>query len=264
MYSALWFPPAGTFGIVLAVIGFIVSIIGFKGGRRVVLALVCVGLGVGEVVSIIRAEHAHASEQEQQHIDIESLRGELRRSETERQVSEAYLKAKLEDSYQVNAQLARFAPALMKLAKSTEEFTHRQFDAKIENDKDLYELTMQVVGKTREFSQKYAKEREQLFDELTAIQPNLTEAERERLWNENIQKDIALHYTREREFRSLILPDALYVRQELQRRKMAEPSLSPTKKHEVDLVFQAVLAGVQPELAMADYLEIMAKPLSRK
>lgn len=66
-------------------------------------------------------------------------------------------------------------------------------------------------------------------------------------------------YKMDFEFRDFILPDAIYARSELLKRKMPEPAMNPMQKSEVDIVFRGSLAGAYPELAAADYLELMAR-----
>ena len=200
-YVALWFPPVGSFGIVLAVAGFIVSIIEFKGLLRVLLCTCCLLLGIGEIVSIVKADNAHNAEVGQQHADIENLRGDLRKSETEHQVAEAYLKAKLEDSYQMNTQLAQLGPALMKLAQVSAEFEKKQYESKTASNKELYDFTMGVVKKIRDFSEKYKTLESQETDALMASAKGAqSDAERQRRWSEGTQKEIQLYTTESRNF----------------------------------------------------------------
>jgi len=216
-------------------------------------------------LQIQRANGQHANEAHQQHVDIENLRDDLHKSETDRQVAEAYLKAKLEDSYQMNAQLTQLGPALMKLAQTSAHFERKQYEAKTTSDKELQDFTLGVVKKIREFSQKYETlERQQTDEMMMTTRQAQSDAERQRRWNEGTQKEIQLYYNRDAEFRASILPDALYARNELLKKKLPEPTLTPMHKSEVDIVLSGMLAGPYPELALADYLEVMAKELSKK
>jgi hypothetical protein len=262
---AIWFPSVGIFGVVLAVIGAIVSILAFTGWKRIVLALVFALLGVGELVSINKADKVHETEISNQHIDVENLRNDLHKSETNRQIAEAYLKAKLEDSYQMNAQLAQLGPALLKLAEVSANFQKKQYETKITSSKELYDFTMGAVKKIRDFSEKYRTLQRQQTDALMASAGAVqSDAERQRRWNEETQKEIQLYYAKDSEFRTSILPDALYANNELQRKGIPEPSLAPIQKSEVDMVLRGVLAGVYPEQALADYLELRAKEIPLK
>jgi hypothetical protein len=227
--------------------------------------LAVVGMGIALTVEI-QAYRAHKGETDVQRRDIETLRSDLQRAETARQLDNAVLKTKLEDAYQMNAQLGRFAPAIMKLAQASAEFTRKQYAAKVTSEKDLYTFTMGVVKNIREFSRKYEALSRQQTEELmnSMRQPRLTEAEKQQRWNQSTQKWVQVYFDKIDEFRTSVLPDALYARQELLRRTIPEPVLSPMQKSEVDIVMRGVLAGPYPELALADYLEQMANQLSQK
>jgi|SRR6267154_215485 len=152
----------------------------------------------------------------------------------------------------------------MKLAQSSAEFTRKQYEAKITTDKELHDFTMVVVGKIREFSHKYQLLQERQSEEMmnSVRQPNLTEAERQQRWNQQTQTITQLYYQRTFEFRDSILPDAIYAKTELLKRKVTEPVLMPMQKSEVETVLRGVLAGPYPEVALAVYLELMAKQLA--
>lgn len=217
-------------------------------------------------VSQSHARKEHERELDEQRQAVMSLRSVIQTNEVRNAADMGYLKAKLEDSEKLNEKFSRFAPAVMKLAETSAEFTRKQYEAKVTSDKELYAFTMGVVKKIREFSQNYEILSRQQSDEMMnrVRQPNLTEAEKQQRWNEDTQKSIQLYYSRNGEFRASVLPDALYARQELLKRKLPEPTMSPMQKSEVDMVVQGILAGSYPELALADYLELMTKPLSLK
>jgi len=260
---AMWFPSVGMFGVLLAVIGAVVSILAFTGWKRIALASLFVLLGIGEIVSINRADTAHDNEVRTQHTDIENLRGDLHKSDTERQVAEAYLKAKLEDSYQMNAQLSQLGPALLKIAQTSAAFERKQYEVKVVTDKQLRDFTLVLVSKIQQFSQKYVLlQRQQSDEEMNSVRsPQLSDSERQQRWSQSTQKEIQLYYSRDFEFRTSILPDAIYVRNEFQKRKVPEPILTPLEKSNVDMVLRGVLAGPYPERALANYLELLAKQL---
>jgi hypothetical protein len=115
---AIWFPSVGTFGIVLSVTGSLVSLLTFTSWKRNSLALMFILLGVGEIESIHRADWSHETDVRNQHSDIDRLTKELQNSETQRQVENAVLRAKLEDY----AGWSHLGPAPMKLAQTSAEF----------------------------------------------------------------------------------------------------------------------------------------------
>ncbi|MGD0544674.1 MAG: hypothetical protein ABSB65_09710 [Candidatus Acidiferrales bacterium] len=259
------FPPIGAFGLALTLIGALVSLVTIEGRKKFLLAGVFIVLGVGEFISIEISDKAHKEEVANQHSDIVNLQGQIQKSDVERQVSEAYLKAKLEDSYSMNAQLAQFAPALMKLAQTSADFERKQFEIKITTNKELYDFTMSVAKRIRDFSQKYSNlQNQQTTEEMKRNYVNLSETERRRIFAEDTQKDLQLYNQKDFEFRNTILADALYARNEFQKRKIVVPPLGQRSTMDVDLALQGILSGPQPELRLADYLELLAKQLPLK
>lgn len=165
----------------------------------------------------------------------------------------------------MNAQLSQLGPALLKLAQVSADFQRKQYETKITSNKELYDFTMGAVKKIRDFSDKYRTlERQQSEVLMAAVRGVQSDAERQRRWNEETQKEIQLYYAKDSEFRSSILPDALYANNELQRKGIPEPGLAPIQKSNVDMVLRGVLAGPYPEQALADYLELRAKEIPLK
>lgn len=194
-----------------------------------------------------------------QHDDIQNLMGELHKSETQRQVDNAILRTKLEDY----AGLAQLGPALMKLAETSANFQKKQYEAKVVSDHDLYDLSMKTVKKLRDFSDKYEQLGRQQF--MSFPTPgSMSDAERQKKWADDTNKTIQLYYAKQSEFQSAILPDAIYVRNELQKRKVPEPPLDPAQLSTVNMVLGGMLAGPYPEMKLATYLELWAKPLAGK
>jgi len=203
-----------------------------------------------------RGRFAHSKEIVQLNTSINDVKSQLQKSELDRVFDTRYLQGKLDV-------FAQFAPAIMKLAQATEENTRRQYEAKTASDKDLYEFTMEVVTKLREFSHKYTTLDDQVMAEMQASwRSNLTDDEKRQIWSKQTQKSAKLTLDKNSEFRQFILPDALYARQELLRRKLVEPELSDMQKAILrGVLSNGMLAGVYPELLLADYLELLAKPL---
>src|SRR5579862_5049671 len=255
--------PVGVCILVLTVIGAVLSVLEFRGWRRVVLVAVFVLLGLGEYVGIRQADFAHQ-------LEVGKLNDKLdvfQASEVRNAVDLAYLKAKLEDASKMNEQLSQFAPAIMKLAQTSAEFTRKQYENKAMSDHDLYALTSLAVKNIRDFSSKYRAMDEKLFNETTnkIRSGSRTQADMVRLSGEEAQSFSDLRLQRDSEFRNSILPDAIFARQEMLKRKLPEPNLSQMEQATVDMVLHTgMLAGPYPELALADYLEVMAKPLSLK
>ncbi len=258
---AMWFPSVGTFGIVLAIIGSRVSLLNFTAWKRIGLAVVFVLLGMGEILSLYRADRSHEIEARNQHNDIQNLTEELHKSEAQRQVENATLRTRLEDY----AGLSHLGPALMALAQTSAKFQKKQYETKIINDRDLYDLTMKVVKKIRDFSLKYTELEERRRQASSSLSSGLdSEKEQQQKWSDEINKKLQMYRTKQAEFQISILPDAIYARNELLRSKLPEPLLKPSERTDLNVAFKGMVAGINPEMSLATYLEVWVKPLARK
>jgi hypothetical protein len=185
---------------------------------------------------------------------------ELTNSETKREVEAATMHQQMDDYKQ-------FGPAVMKLADLIAEYQKKQYENKVTSDHDLYALTMGVVKKLKAFAAKY----DQLQQDLLASYPKVSsdldprsDAEKNKIWIENQNKTMQMYANKRREFQADILPDAIYARNALRARKLPEPQISERQHESVDFTFQGMLAGAYPEVDLANYLELYAKPLESK
>ncbi len=202
--SGMWFPSVGTFGIVLAVTGSFVSLLALTAWKRISLALLFILLGVGEIVSIHRADIAHTTDVGAQQKDIENLTRELQKSEMQRQVENAILRTKLEDY----ATWSHLGPALMKLAQTSAEFQKKQYETKVMNDRDLYDLTMKAVRKIRDFSTKYAElELRRQQARLSFTPGSVSDIDRQKRFSDDISQSFQISHAKYSEFQTSILPD---------------------------------------------------------
>jgi hypothetical protein len=257
----MWFPLVGTFGIALACVGTILSILAFTGRKRTALAIMFLLLAMGEIVSINKARSDHETELRVQHNDIEDLREQLHESETQRHVEHAILQTKLEDY----AGLSQLGPALMKLAQTSAEFHKKQYEAKIMSDRDLHELTMKAVKEIRDFSLKYSElELRQQLARNNAVSVPGSEADWRKLGSDYFNRSLQISHAKHSEFQTTVLPDVIYARNELRRAKLPEPILDPPEKTCVDIALKGLVAGINPEMSLATHLELWAKPLTGK
>jgi len=218
-------------------------------------------LGLGEIVSIHKADTAHEIELLNEHNDLEKLTKELRNSETQRQVDHAILRTKLEDF----ARFSQLGPALMTLAQISAEFQKKQYEAKILSDRDLHDLTMKAVKEIRDFSLKYSElELKQIRVRNNPCSDPGSEADWRKLGYDDFNRSLQISHAKHSEFRTTILPDVIYARNELLKAKLPEPVLDPSEKTYVDIALKGLLAGINPEMSLATHLELWAKPLAEK
>lgn len=256
---AVWFPPNGTFGIVLTVGGVIVSLLAFAGWKRVLLVSTCVLLGIGDLVSIHKTEEAHIAEVRNQHRDTEKLEVELRNSETQRRIDAAIVQTKLEDY----AALSPLVRAIMKLAETGAQSEKRMVDTKGKNDRDLYARTMSLAKEIREFSKEHDQIEEQQREQAVRLAHGLQTPSD--MLIDDMNRSRLLSHARTADFLKVIWPDAAYLRNELLKSRLKPPSLDPTDKAIVNAALtRGSLVGPYPELKVAAYLELWVKPLAGK
>jgi hypothetical protein len=220
------------------------------------LGVICTGVTLWQQE---RSRQAHIDEVNRSNNAVNGIKADLQKSELDRVADTNRLQGKLDV-------FTQFAPAIFKLAQATEENTRKTYEAKMLSNKDLYDATMDVVKKMREFGQRRQLESvQQMNADRAAMQTATTEAEKTKVWTNQSNGMIAAHYQKVAEFRTSILPDAVYVRNELLRRKIPEPLSNPMRPASmVQMVFTGSLAGPYPEFDAADYLEQMAKQLRLK
>ncbi len=220
------------------------------------LGVICSGMTLWQQE---RSRQAHIDEVNRSNNAVNGIKADLQKSELDRVADTNRLQGKLDV-------FAQFAPAIFKLAQATEENTRKQYEAKMLSNKELYDATMDVVKKMREFGQRRRLESARQMDaNIAAMRAATTEAEKAKAWADQSNNMIAAYYQKDAEFRTSILPDAVYVRNELLRRKIPELPPNPMRPASmVQMVFTGSLAGAYPEFDAADYLEQMAKQLRLK
>jgi hypothetical protein len=224
-------------------------------GGIVALGLICSGVTLWEQQ---RSRRAHSTEVDGQREALKNLQAKLDESEIRRAAETKYLEGQL-------SVLSQFGPGVLKLAETTAEFTRKQYESKVSSDRELYSFTMGVVTKLRDGWRDYDTVSHQQYDDFANfVRQGRPEAEQHQKWSEFIQKSTDLSNKRDAEFRTSILPQALIAREELMKRKLSEPTVSPEDKRRVELVLRGMSVGPNPELTLASYLEIMARPLSQK
>jgi hypothetical protein len=251
--------------------------------RTVAFVLGCV-LAVAVAATVIAWTSGKAREAEKQkqqlhqltlipglNSSIATLKSDLEKAETGRQVDNAYLKAKLEDAYKANDDLRQFAPAIMQLARTSAELSKKQYDQKVLDDKQLRDFTESVIARIRNLEGEYNfAERQQSQamwqQRLTRTKPpSPTQEELRKQAQEDMQQEmssyIALRSQYEQIFRSTIMGDAQYARRELLSRVGGDSWLSPLERSK-SISIDGILAGPSPVGDAADYLEALVRKLS--
>jgi len=261
---ALWFPSVGTFGVLLAVAAFVAPFLDLKGRQRIAAVLLSAIFGAGELVSIVMAEGAqkkteaaHKEEVSLLQKNIDDLKDQAARSDAAQEAREAYLTAKLEDYVAFEK---RIGPRLVKLALASQEYARKQFETQKLTDKELYDQTMDVVKRIRDFSVSREKRRDELFAAERMAATNLPPGQSDQAWR-NYSDEIERQYSDDSDtWARRILGDAVFVTRKLEERLQVTPN--STQGINVRDVLSGNLAGARPELDLANYLEQAAKALA--
>src|ERR1017187_503281 len=188
-----------------------------------VYAAIAIILVLAQGVRIYQASKEAADTQSGLRKSIATLAEGFQRSDTGRQVDNAYLKAKLEDAYKVNDELRQLAPALMKVAQTGADYAKRQYEYKALGDKQLLELARTVVTKIRALQSQYKREEQKVIESMSEFpfKPNATREEMAQQGalrqSQFIQAYDQLRFNYENAFRTTVMGDAAYCRREIGR-----------------------------------------------
>jgi len=253
---AFWFPPVGLFAAALAVLGAVVSVIEFKGWRRVLFALVFVFLGLGEGLSIIRADSDHKKEVTDLNKALDRVQATLTATQIQSAADMGFLKGRLASA--IAPDIGRLGAAIAK-----ENARMIELQTKTLSTRDLSDSAIRLAQKMREFERSW-KVQEQLAEEQlwNAQIGAKTPEERVQLRNQETAFYIQSHANKETTFRSQFLGQAIYLRDQILNR-LGNPAMT-MQDHAKTLAFEGVLAGPTPISDAADYLEQLARRLSPK
>jgi hypothetical protein len=146
----------------------------------------------------------------------------------------------------------RMASAVLKLAESSSQVTAA-------TNKQICTNTMDIVKRMHSFARNRKNKSNHLINkEMNESRNANTEQERKQLWQQHTAQLTQLWNDEQYEFRSTILGEALYLKDELLKRLPSEPK--PGNRYPFH-VFEGSLAGNYPEEEVADYLEGLSRKL---
>ncbi len=224
----------------------------------VVLGLLALGSASVTLWHQQRSEAAQSAAAEAHRGALEKLGRELALAEAARQADNAYLRAKLEDAYDANKELARYAPTIVSsLARVNAE-------RKVVSSTEVRRRTLEVVARMRVVEQNFEQEfvltrfRDLVQKQQASLQPTDSE-NKVRWWT---QAELNTAYTkalfeRDRAFKTL-RPEAVYVRNELLNRTGTP---APLGGQIADVFDRGVLSGSSPLANAATYLEGLLQKL---
>ena len=235
----------------------------------VVLSIIGVSGFMSDLVqrSEERTRIQNAEREQKQAVD--GIKEQLHQSEIQRIADVKYLQGKLDV-------FAQFAPAIVKLAQATEYNTRKQYEQKVLTDKQLRDLTADVVKRMRTFATKHSLVSEQIFEKYVTLRAQLRHEKggqgqeyaqaSGQLWQQENQEDMQEIDNADSEFRSTILGDAVFVRDELLRKLGPQPTPPEARARAAMTVVKSVFNGgssnARSVADAATYLEQLANKLS--
>ena len=227
-----------------------------------ITSTLCVAASALTWVSQSHASKAHKREIDQQRQAIDTLKAKFDEAEIKHTAEMNYMEEELNAFGQVD-------PAVLKLAQVSEENIRKQYEAKVLSNNQLRDLTTNVVKGMRDLSYKHKQLSDQQLAKNWALRVQISKDGNDplkmaQLRDQEMQELLQEHVRFEYEFKSNILGDAIYARDELLRR-IANPPQAAFYISGYDrggVVFQGFLAGVDPLREGADYLERLAMELS--
>jgi len=252
---AIWFPPVGLFAAILAVLGAAVSIAEFKGWRRVLYALLFVLLGIGEAISIIRADSDHRDEMRRGlNRALDRVQATLIATQIQSAADMGFLKGRLASG--IGPDIGRLGA---EIARENAKMIQQQ--SKTLSGRELSNSAVSLAQKMREFERAWQVqeqlEEEQLWNAQIAAK---TPDEKVKLRNQETAFYIQSHANEETAFRNQLLGQAIYLRDQLLMR-LGNPTITPEDRMR-SLAFDGMLAGPSPISDAADYLERLARQVS--
>ncbi len=252
----MWFPPVGLFAAALAVLGAVVSIIEFKGWRRVLFASLFVAMGIGEAISIFKADSDHKEEVRGLNRALDGVEATLIATQIQSAADMGFLKGRLASG--IGPDISRLG---VEIARENAKMIAQQ--SKTFSAKELSNSAINLAQKMREFERAWrVQERlaeEQLWNAQIAAK---TPEEKVQLRNQKTAFYIQSHANEEAAFRNQLLGQAIYLRDQLLMR-LGNPAIT-TQDRSRTLAFDGFLAGPAPISDAADYLEQLARQLSPK
>jgi hypothetical protein len=223
----------------------------------VALAVIGVAAFASDVIQRSEAETEHALETRDQNRQLGDLNNQLQLSELRRTADTKFLEGQL-------SVFAQFTPAIFKLAQATENNTRMQYETKKLTNQQLFDKTIVVVKQLRALRQKYADTGERQWQENVQAAATAKASGKQYEPSNDLMK--SLWFTESADL-AQIMPDAIYVRNEMLNLKIAEPVMGEAASTGfMHAIFSGGGFGTGREDVIATYLEIMAKqiPLTGK
>jgi hypothetical protein len=149
-----------------------------------------------------------------------------------------------------------------KMALAIEKMAQSSYQTTITTNKQICSSTMDLVKRIHTFAHNRREKNDQIFyRQFNEPRSAVTKEERDKIWQQQTVQLMQQSNNDNYEFRTTILGEAIYLKDELLKRLPPQPKPSPMYSH----VFEfGSLAGSYPEDGAADYLEGLSRKLCPK
>jgi hypothetical protein len=262
----IWAPPVGFFGVLLAFVGGLVSVLEFQGLRRIGFAGLFLLLGIGEVISIIKANADHHAEIGQQQDDMQTLRAQNK--------SDLDAFSKRTDD-RLNSLIDASCSAEQKMA-ATQIKKELQYDPVVLHRmprEQLAEVTKTLTSEMIDFEDQHRKSYNALQEQWTSRMRYEPDAEKQTalfteqyLAMENDRTSFVGDFRKSYVGRANAVHDELLFRlrltpEQAQERVVAILAASPFERFTMSLALKGNLSGPRPIGDSAEYLQALSRML---
>jgi hypothetical protein len=150
-------------------------------------------------------------------------------------------------------------PSVKQMASAIEKMAQSSSQTTIATNKQICLNTMDLVKRIHKFAYDRREKSNQIMNQqMNESRTAKTEQERHENWQKHTAQLLQQSNTNQYEFRTTLLGEAIYLKDELLKRLPSEPKPDSKFSH----VFEhGSLAGVYPEESAADYLEKLSRKL---
>ena len=216
--------------------------------KRPILIIFSLVGALGFIATIWQARLGNLEKKEQKEV-VEKIEKELLQS----QLSQEFIKGQLN----VTAQLVgksgdKMASAIQMLAQSNTQTV-------ITTNKQICSNTLDLVKRMQAFEYNERLVERQLSDKWWQEMRDVkTEQERHEIWNKRTAQDLQIRERFSYEFRSTLLGEAVYLKNELLKRLPHQPNPQSGQR---PIALEGILAGPSPISDAAVYLEDLSRKL---
>lgn len=204
----------------------------------------------------VREKRMADSEAKGLRAQVGSVQAMLQAAQLTNAADMGYLRGRLDALVSKPSDVGQLAGAITKAASEIARRETRRL-----SDEQLSKSTMDLAKRMRIFESKYrARDYAATDSYMQAIQRAKPE-ERTGIFNQHVAQLTQSSLERDLEFRNTLLGEAVYFRNELQRR-LQLTDVPPKDRHRI-IAFDGILAGPSPVSDAADYLEQLARQLNQ-